>query len=140
MKFLKTLTLTGIVSIALQADNFVSLDNENLSRYWGMDKKLLEMSKAANDPDAGFFIDAKSGKIIGQTKTRKQPVYKPSKKVSLKKAVPAKKHIAQPVKPKTYVQPSPVEKSTPKVEQTVRYKGKHILSPMKMEEEVIKLN
>lgn len=124
----------------LAADNFVSLDNENLARYWGMDKKLLEMSHQIQDPDAGFFIDAKTNQILGHTKTKKAAIYAPAKKSSLKKKAQntVKKIVKAPVK--TVARKQAEVKQEVQAKQTQQYKGKHILSPIKMEEEVIQLN
>lgn len=114
---------------ALYADQIISFDAGEHTSVSSYDFALKQLRAKHKDYDAGYYIDARSGKIIRSTRTS---------------ALPVQKHPANNVPSVTKSTPSTAtqkatQKPKPKAKKRVMYKGDRILYPVEMEVETIDL-
>lgn len=69
----KIITLLAFSTVLVYADHFIEASSEKLQskptqnsvNLSPLDKKIMELRKSAKNGDMGFFVDARSGKVLG---------------------------------------------------------------------------
>lgn len=124
----RTLFFLGLIPALLAGDDFVNPSGpDHMLNY--ENTEILEMSQEMNDPNVGYFVDGKTGKIIGTTADGMEP--KPVPKSPM-----AKKPV-QPASQKPAAQQARTDTKPGKGSMIMR--GHKFLEPYQMEEETIPL-